>query len=108
MPNTVFDKGVWSLEGYTLRLRSDLDIRWKPEFEREFMALRRPSHKNEILLMGLEKSSPYFEAHSGDDPELMLLIVTLRREKPVNPTAAATLKARLMREAWRPDFFRKQ
>jgi hypothetical protein len=37
----------------------------------------------------------------------MLLIVTLLRDEPVSQAAAAKLKARLMREAWRPDFLSK-
>ena len=108
MLNTVFDKGIWSFDSGILELKSDPEIVWDSELERKFLAVRRPSHKDEILLMGLRKSLPYFEKNAGDDPELMLLIVTFPRVQPVSQAATARLKARLMREAWRPDFFRKQ
>jgi hypothetical protein len=70
MLDTVFDKGVRRLDGGILELKSDPEIVWDPELEREFVAVRRPSHKDEILLMGLKKSLPYFEKHPGDEPEL--------------------------------------
>jgi hypothetical protein len=107
-PNTVFDKGTWIFEAGVLELRSDPEITWNSRLERKFLAVRRLSHKNEILLMGLEKSLPYFENHARHDPKLMLLIVTLLREEAVSRAETATLKATLMREAWRPDFFRKR
>jgi hypothetical protein len=107
MLNTVFDKGIWNLDGDILELKSDPEIVWDPELERRFLLVRRPSHKDEILLMGLKKSLPYFEKHAGDDPDLMLLIVTLPRAEPISQAATARLKATLMREGWHPDFFRK-
>jgi len=107
MPNTVVDKGIWSLNGDILELKSDPEVVWDPKLERKFLAVRRPPHKDEILLMGLKKSLSYFDKHAGDDPELMLLIVTLARKEPVSQAATAGLKAKLMREAWRPDYFHK-
>jgi hypothetical protein len=106
-PNTVFDKGTLTFEAGVLELRSDPEITWNSRLERKFLAVRRLSHKDEILLMGLQESLPYFENHARDDPKLMLLIVALPREKAVSRAETATLKATLMREAWRPDFFRK-
>src|SRR6266436_5504944 len=72
MPNTVFDKGIWSVDGGILELKSDPEIVWNSELERKFLVMRRPSHKDEILLVGTEKSLPYFDKDAGDDPELML------------------------------------
>jgi hypothetical protein len=106
-PNTVYDRGIWSFDGGVLELKSDPEIVWYPQLERQFLAVRRPSHKGEILLMGLEDSVPYFEEHAGDDPTLMLLIVALPKEEAVSLATTARLKATLMREAWRPDYFRK-
>jgi hypothetical protein len=107
MPNTVFDKGTLSFNGNILELKSDPEIAWNSELERKFLVMRRPSHKEEILLVGTEKSLQYFDKNAGHDPELMLLIVALPREASVSRAGAATLKARLMREAWRPDYLRK-
>lgn len=108
MPNTVFDKGTWSFSEGVLRLKSAPEITWDPELERRFLAVRRPFHAKEIILVGIEKELPYFEKDAGDDPELMLLIVARLRDKAVSQASAAGLKASLMREGWRPDFFRKQ
>lgn len=108
MPNTVFDKGAWSFAGGILDLKSDPEITWNSSLERRFLAVRRLSHKDELLLMGLEHSLPYFERHARDDPKPMLLMVTLPREEAVSRADTARLKATLMREAWRPDFFRQR
>jgi len=108
MENTVFDKGTWSFAEGVLELKSDPEIRWNPRLERRFLAVRRPSHSDEILLIGIEGELPYFEKKAGDDPELMLLIVAKQREKPLSQAESAKLKTNLMREGWRPDFFRKQ
>lgn len=106
MPNTVFDKGTWRLSHDVLELKSDPEIVWNPELERRLLVLRRSSRKEEILLVGVEKSLPYFEKHAGDDPGLMLLIVSLQRETAMSEASTARLKDRLMWEAWRPNFFR--
>jgi hypothetical protein len=107
MPKTVFDKGTWTLAGDVLELKSDPEVVWDSKLERRLLVLRRSSRKEEILLVGTEKSLPYFEKHAGDDPELMLLIVALQRETTLSEASTARLKARLMREAWRPSFFRR-
>lgn len=107
MPNTVFDKGTWSFAGGLLELKSDLEITWDPKLERRFLAVRRPAHSKEIMLVGIEEELQYFEKEAGDDPELMLLIIARQRDKGISQVAAAGVKARLMREAWRPDSFRK-
>ena len=67
--------------------------------------MRRVAHGDEVLLVGIEKSLPYFEKEAGSDPELMLEIVGLQREGSLSQAASMELKAKLMREAWRPEFF---
>jgi hypothetical protein len=108
MQNTVFDKGTWNFAEGVLALKSDPEIKWDTRLERRFLAVRRPSHSDEILLVGIEEELPYFEKKAGDDPELMLLIVAKQREEPLRQAEAGKLKTNLMREGWRPDFFRKQ
>jgi hypothetical protein len=107
MPNTVYDKGAWSFSEGILQLKSDAEITWDPQVERTFLAVRRPSHAKEVVLVGIEKELPHFEKEAGDDPEFMLLIVARLRDQAVSQAAAAGLKARLIREGWRPDFVRK-
>jgi hypothetical protein len=108
MENTIFDKGAWSFAGGILELKSDPEITWDdPELERRFLVVRRSSHTEEILLVGINRAVPYFEKNAGDDPELMLLIVGMQKENIISQSEGSKLKANLMRTAWRPDFFRK-
>ena len=100
MPITVFDKGTWSFAGDTLELKSASTVTWDSHLERRFLAVRRPSHSEEILLVGKEKGFAYFEKESGDDPELMLLIVGRQRDEVISRTETPKLKAKLMREGW--------
>ena len=81
---------------------------WNPELERKLLAVRRPTHKQEILLIGMDKSVAYFEQHAGDDPQVMLLILAVPREAALSQAATTAVKARLMRQAWHPEFLRKQ
>jgi hypothetical protein len=104
---TVFDKGTWSFVGDTLELKSASDVTWDPRLERRFLVVRRSARAEEILLVGKERGLAYFEKESGDDPELMLLIVGRQRDKVISRTETAKLKAKLMREGWKPGSFRK-
>ena len=107
MPDTIYDKGTWSLTGAFHELKSDTKITWDPELERKFLAVRRRSNPNEILLVGIERDIRYFEENAGDDPEFMLLINSKGRERMLSRSETTNLKAKLMRQSWRPGFFRK-
>jgi hypothetical protein len=107
IPNTVYDKGTWSLTGAVLELKSDPQITWDPELERKFLAVRRPSHNVEILLVGTDRDIKYFEENAGDDPEFMLFLNSKGRGRILGRPETARLKAKLMRESWRPEYFRK-
>jgi hypothetical protein len=106
MSNTVFDKGTWSLSGDILELKSVSEVTWEPHLERRFLAVRRHSQSREILLVGIDRELQYFEEKAGDDPELMLLIVGRQRDRTINQAETPKIKAKLMREGWRPEFFR--
>ena len=108
MPTTVFDKGTWSLSGDILELKSAIEVTWSPHLERRFLAVRRQSHSGEILLIAIDGDDlQYFEKEAKDDPELMLLIVSRQRDKTISQAETAKLRAKLMREGWRPGFFHK-
>ena len=107
LPTTVYDKGTWSFVGEILELKSDPQITWDPELERKFLAVRRPAHNGEILLVGTDRDIKYFEENTGDDPEFMLLLNSKERERILSRSETARLKAKLMRESWRPEYFRK-
>jgi hypothetical protein len=56
--------------------------------------------------VGIDRELQYFEEKAGDDPELMLLIVGRQRDRTINQAETPKIKAKLMREGWRPEFFR--
>jgi hypothetical protein len=106
-PDTISDKGTWSLDGDTLRLESDKDITWKSKrVERRYLAVRRSGHDNEVFLVGIDRQLPYFEQEAKDDPQFMFLLISLKREKTITKAQAGPLRRKLMEEKWRPDFYR--
>jgi hypothetical protein len=111
-PLTVFDKGAWKLVEGLVTLTSDQDITWNPSdyynYDRRYVAVRRSPAEEESLLVGVDDKLPYFEAKAGDDPGFMLLVVALKREATIDRAKAATLKARLMKKAWRPQLFQEK
>jgi len=107
MPTTVVDKGIWSLTDGILELKSDPEITWNPKLERKFLAVRRPSHKSEILLVGIERDIRNLEENTEDDHEFTLLLYSKGRDRILSRSETRQLKAKLMRESWRPEYFRK-
>ncbi len=107
-PPTIQDKGRWVLSGGELKLTSDPDVSWKPGAERRYLLVRRRSHPQEILAVGMDDDLPYFEQNAKDNPELMLLMVSKTRITGISPKESAGLKDKLMREGWRPDFYAPQ
>ena len=108
MAKTIFDKGRWGVAGGVLELKSDGDIQWDPGIDRRHIMIRRPQRKDEIILVGLSEDVDDFEQKAADDPELKLLIVGMARTDVLARKTSAAVKARLMKEAWNPSFFRKR
>jgi hypothetical protein len=111
-PLTILDKGTWRLSGPTVELSSDSDITWRPlhgccsPLERQFLLFQRDDRKRDAILMGMGYALSYFEEQAKDDPRLMLLITGLTRAETYNQKSTARVKARLMKEAWRPEYFK--
>ena len=110
-PVTVYDKGTWSVAEGFIDLKSDADVTWDPGkyrwYDRRYVAVRRNSRVNEVLLVGVEYALPYFEKKAGNDPAFMLLINAKKRETTFSRTRGATLKSRLLKESWRPEYFQE-
>lgn len=105
-PTTIRDKGKWAVSQSEVTLTSDPDIRWKPGAERHYLLIHRSAHTSEILIVGADSDSRYFEENAKDDPEFMLLLVSKARINGINEQEASELKQKLMRDAWRPDFYK--
>jgi hypothetical protein len=110
-PVTVHDKGTWSMAEGLVQLKSGPDVTWDPGkyrwYDRTYVAVRRSSRNDEVLLIGVEYALPYFEKKAGDDPAFTLLINAKKRETTISRAKAATLKSRLLKESWRPEYFQE-
>jgi hypothetical protein len=109
-PTTVYDKGTWMATGGLVELKSDPEVTWDPgkyrRYDRRYAAFHRTSRNKEIMLIGVDYALPHFEEVAGDDPAFMLLVVGKKRDATFNRAAARALKARLLKESWRPEYFR--
>jgi len=105
-PLTIYDKGRWIFANGAVELKSDPDVTWDPGADRTYVAVRRRSKKKEVLLLGVHSDLPRFEAESQDNPELTLLYVAKGRDSTITRSKTAGVKARLLRESWRPEYFK--
>jgi hypothetical protein len=94
-PDVIYDKGTWSFSDGVLELQSSPDVTWDPRLDRKFLAVQRPSHKHEILLVGLERL-PDFDQEAKDDPETILLAVAQKRDRTIGDKAMKQWKAYLL------------
>jgi hypothetical protein len=107
-PLTVYDKGTWRIAEGLVELRSDPKVTWDPEIERRYAAIRRSSGNKEILLIGVARDLVRFEKDAGKDAGFMLLVIAKKRETTFSKEAAGRVKARLLKEAWRPEYFQEK
>jgi hypothetical protein len=132
MPPTIFDKGKWSVRNGLLVLASDGSM---PKHERPrdrlYLPITLPQNAGErmllmgtgevraapatftpaegtqrpVLLMGTEWNHTYFLENAGDDPLFMLLLCSLELKEVITESNASPLKAKLMKESWKPAWF---
>ena len=106
-PDTISDKGTWSLDGDIVQLNSDKAVTWKSKrAERRYILVRRRGHDGELFAVGTQRQLAYFENHAKDNPAFMFLLISLKREKAIAETETAALHKKLMQEKWQPDFYR--
>jgi hypothetical protein len=94
-----------------IELTSDPEVNWVPNLccsrvERRYLLLRRAGRKRDALMLGLGRALSNFESDAGDDPGLILLIEGLLRVEVYSRAKAAKVKAHLMKDAWRPEYFK--
>jgi len=105
-PLTVRDKGTWKLADGLVVLTSDRDVTWDPDVDRKYVAVHRISKPHEVLLVGTGRDLSYFEENAKDGPESLLLVVAKERSTTFRDVDTAKTKKQLMRESWRPEYFR--
>lgn len=109
MPETIYDKGSWTLEANFLNLSPDSDIVWDPGADRRYLTLRERS-ETQTLLFGLDRTLPIFlelvEEYPGD-PQGYFRVSVLRKLRAWSQARASRVKAALLKNSWRPCFFTK-
>jgi len=106
-PDTISDKGTWTVDKDIVQLKSDKDVTWKSKrTERKYILVRRRGHDGELFVVGTEYELPYFEKNAKDDPKFMFLLCSLKRERTITEAETAGLHQKLMREKWKPNFYR--
>jgi hypothetical protein len=106
-PDTISDKGTWTLNGDIVDLRSDKDVTWRSKrAERQYVLVRRGGRDGEIFAVGTKRELKYFEEHAKDDPEYMSLLSSLKRERAIVETETVALRKKLMQEKWKPGFYK--
>jgi hypothetical protein len=106
-PTAIRDKGTWNVADGIVNLKSYSEITWDPDVERKHIAIHRLSRPNEILLVGTVRDLSYFDENSNDDPETELMIICKERLRTITGKQTVKIKEQLMRESWRPEYFRK-
>jgi hypothetical protein len=106
-PFVIDDKGTWAFSDGTLTLHSSPDVIWHPLLDRNFLAVQRPSHKREILLLRLEADLSFFFDKAKDDPETTLLAAAKIREESLRGKTITRWKDYLLREKWKPEEFQE-
>jgi len=106
-PETIADKGTWSLDKEILELHSDKDITWNTKMvERRHLIVRRRAYPRELFLMGLDWHLSHFERDAKADPEFMFLLCSLKRERSISAQETEPLRKKLMQEKWQPEFYK--
>jgi hypothetical protein len=106
-PRVIRDKGTWRVADAFVNLKSDSKITWDPDVERKYIVVHRLSRPNEILLVGTSRNLSHFEENSKNDPETELMIICKERLRTITGKQTIKIKEQLMRESWRPEYFRK-
>jgi hypothetical protein len=107
MPETIYDRGSWSLTGNLLAFSSDPHISWDPGADRRYMTLRKRG-RTETLLFGLDRSLDTFlklTEGNPDSAEGYFRVSVLRKARTWPREQASRLKNDLMKNSWRPCFF---
>jgi hypothetical protein len=108
LPETIYDKGDWRIEGGLVRFSPDAQVVWDPESDRRFAAVTLPA-KPERRLIGLDGTLERFHdlvrEHPDTTPAEWLNLSALRRKGGITAREAEALKRRLHEDGWRPGFF---
>lgn len=107
LPPTIYDKGAWSFDGHVIRLETDNTVPQKYACQDKVYApiTAEISGAKQLFLIGIDREYCYFQENAKLGDDFMFLLCFRARVAPSGNDAAT--KAKLMKDAWRPDFFRR-
>ena len=101
MPETLMDKGQWTLEGGGLVFTPDPDVTWPQRSDRRFVAVRAKDESRD-LLFGLERSFDLLQKILGGQEvhaASTISIMALKRQGDIDASTGPAFKARLLKRA---------
>lgn len=109
MPETIADRGTWRFGAGCITLDSDKSVSQKhARHDRSFVALSVELHGvRQLFLLGLPRAYAYFREHTSPPDDFMFHICSRWRIAQFTESDAPSTKARLMKTAWNPSFFKE-
>ena len=108
LPETIFDRGTWTVDAGVVRFAPDAAIVWKPGSDRRYAAVTLPT-RAELRLAGLDRSLETFldlvREHPDTTPLEWLDVGALKRDRTIATGEAEALKRALDEESWDPGYF---
>jgi len=109
LPLTIYEKGQWDINNSFIILHSDGSVHQKdlPRDHEYLPLIIQSGTKDNIFIMGTEKEYSYFIKEAKNDPAFMLLLCGLEKEKTISHNETKSIREKLMKESWRPEFFKE-
>ncbi len=115
LPETIYEKGTWSVKDGFIALKSDGAVPGGPHAREDHYAPLlmkdledvpwRPGDGSDVFLMGSRWYFSYFLDHAGKYADSMFYICTMYRKEKPSKDEQEKLRKSLMEKAWRPEFF---
>ena len=106
MRETIFDKGSWGLTNGFVALRSDKSLAASERpFDHVYLPIRLAGN-SDLFILSHRWDFSYFAENAAGNPAVMFRILARRRTDTPTPNEERRTKARLLKQAWRPDFLR--
>jgi hypothetical protein len=105
-PDTVYDKGRWHAEGRVIRFASDPDVTWpRMFFDHRRMVVHGSEGKPHVRLVGVDEELSFMEDLHRRHGTAGTEIVGLKWKQAWAPGEGARVRAEVLRDSWRPEFF---
>ena len=108
LPETVFDRGRWSVAGGVLKLESNATITWETSNEKQYVVVRYKERPANLFLLGIDQQLGYLKENIGQDADFMFLVTSLAFVEPFSKSNWRGTQSAVLRRAWKPKFFKNK